>query len=60
MKVVLSPDDHLIVEFADTDGTFSIFYDSDDITVFADLPDSKNRSGIIYQERFGEIPIDSD
>lgn len=57
MKVVLEAGDTLEVELAGTDGTFSIAFGDDELTVKTDLPDDDGRSGTIYRERFGSVRV---
>lgn len=52
MRIELSMGDTLLVMLADTDGSFAIRYDKEGIRVEADLPDTDNREGVIYEERF--------
>lgn len=60
MKVILEPGDSLIVELHETDGLFRINYDhmteQNHLTVWAELPDSSGREGVIYDEDFSSIP----
>lgn len=61
IKVVLSPGARLLVAFEETDGTFTIDFDSDGnrkLRVIADTPDSTDRNGVIYEERFESYAID--
>ena len=62
MKVILKPGEKLEVAFEttvgkeiiDLDGSIFIEFTFDELKVTADLPDSDNRSGVIYSERFNE------
>lgn len=52
MKVVLRPGERVEIELADTDGRFVVAYGRATLRVTSDLPDTKGRKGVIYEERF--------
>lgn len=59
MKVVLAPGEKIDIEFADTDGKFTIEYGYVAVSVIADLPDASGRVGEIYREPWARsIPED--
>lgn len=62
IKVVVPTGAKLIVEFKETDGTFTIDFDSNNdhtLRVIASMPDSSGRYGAIYEDRFESDTIDS-
>lgn len=53
MKLVLEPGDTLVIEVAGGDGTFTLTYGEDELSIVSSEPDSDGRGDIIYSERFG-------
>lgn len=52
MKVELEPGESVTITFKDSDGDLTIAFNEESITVKTDWPDSTNRQGIIYEEKF--------
>lgn len=52
VTVEIGPGERVMVKLRDTDGEFTVKYGETRVTVHADLPDDKNREGIIYSEKF--------
>lgn len=54
MRIVLKQGDVIQIEVEDGDGVITVGYGTEELYVDADMPDSDNRNGRIYSERFGE------
>ena len=63
MKIELAPGETLVVSLKDSDGTFTVKFGESAVTVEADMPDTKGREGVIYEEAFRsweEFPCPTD
>lgn len=54
MKIVLQPGEEIEIEFADADGGIVVGFDHKRIRAKAYMADIHGRSGVIYDEIFGE------
>lgn len=52
MNLELGPGEEVLVTFRDTDGGIAVQFREDALIVSADMPDDKERVGVIYEERF--------
>lgn len=54
MKVELRQGESVSITLEGTDGLFKVIYGKETLRVTSDLPDTKGRKGVIYEEAFGK------
>lgn len=54
VKIKLSPNESVQIELDGADGKFQFTYGKKQVSVFAEMPDTKGRKGTIYLERFND------
>ena len=52
MVIVLKPGEKIEIQFYETDGQIDVEFSHDSIRVHTDWPDTSNRSGTLYEEKF--------
>ncbi len=57
MRITMRPGETLRIDFGvnsldDCDGSFTVAFTPESITIEAEYPDSQGREGVIYEEKF--------